>query len=81
MKGWMNNVQWKQPHKKAWIAVWEANGGAVGLQDIFDYVDIALNELRQEINNPHNVKVDIAIDEAAKAAAEKAVADILNCLK
>lgn len=67
--------------KKRELQFREANGGAVGLQDIFDYVDIALNELRQEINNPHNVKVDIAIDEAAKAAAKKAVADILNSLK
>ena len=80
-----NNIFGKSLIKKRELQFREANGGAIALQDIFDYVDIAIAEnvkaLRQEMNNPQNVKVNAEIDKASLAAAEKAIAAMFDTLK
>lgn len=67
--------------KKRTLQLREQCGGAISLQDIFDYVDLSIADLRKELSAPQNVKINAVVDEASKAALEKAIADILNTIK
>ena len=73
----LNNIYGNSLIKKRELQFREANGGAVGLHDIFDYVDIAIAEAL----NPQNVKINAEIDKASLAAAEKAIAHLFGSIK
>lgn len=80
-----NNIYGNSLAKKRELQFREQCGGAIALQDIFDYVDIAIaenmNALRQEMKDPHNVKVEAELDRASWTAAEKKLAEMLDSLK
>ena len=63
--------------KKSELQFREANSGAISLQDIFDYVDIAIADAL----NPQNVRINAEINKASLAATEKAIAELFDKLK
>ena len=72
-----NSIYGNSLLKKRELQLRKQCGGAIGLQDIFDYVDIAIAEAL----NPQNVKVSAEIDKASLAAAEKAIAQLFDTIK